>query len=82
MSSGSNFSVNCIVRISQTDANDFLFAGKAQNITDGINTKTFTNATGYIMMAKTSDSTKNCFNFPSGYSLSLKNSTTELIDFF
>ncbi len=38
MSSGSSFSVNCIVRISQTDENDFLFAGKAQSLTDGTNT--------------------------------------------
>ena len=29
MSSGSNFSVYCIVRTSQTDANDFFFAGKS-----------------------------------------------------
>ena len=29
MSSGSTFSVNCIVRTSQTDANDFFFAGKS-----------------------------------------------------
>ena len=35
LSSGSSFSVNCIIRTSQTDANDFFFAGKAQNMTDG-----------------------------------------------
>ena len=73
MSSGSSFSVNCIVRTSKTDANDFLFAGKAQSLTDGITTKTFSTTTGYVMKAKTSDSTKNCLNFPLGYSLSLQN---------
>ena len=35
MGSGSSFSVNCIVRTSLTDANDFYFAGKAQSLTDG-----------------------------------------------
>ena len=29
MSSGPSFSVNCIIRTSQTDGNDFYFAGKA-----------------------------------------------------
>ena len=29
MSSGSSFSVNCIMRTSLTDGNDFYFAGKA-----------------------------------------------------
>ena len=43
MSSGSQFSVNSIVRTSQTDPNDFYFAGKAQTLTDGANTQTFTN---------------------------------------
>ena len=38
MSSGLYFSVNCISRISLTDANDFFFAGKAQSLTDGIST--------------------------------------------
>ena len=38
MSSGSAFSVNCIVRSSLTDANDFMFAGKTQSMTDGTNT--------------------------------------------
>ena len=71
MSSGSSFKVNCFVRTSVTDANDFYFAGKAQSLTDGINTKTFTRATGYVMKGKTSDSNQNCFSFPSGYSLSL-----------
>ena len=70
MSSGSTFSVNSIVRTSQTDANDFFFAGKAQNLTDGTNTRTFMTEHGYIMRGKTSDSTKNCFNFSSGHSLS------------
>ena len=41
MSSGSSFSVNCIVRTSRTDANDFIFAGKAQKLTDGTTTKNF-----------------------------------------
>ncbi len=71
MSSGSTFSVNTIRKTSQTDANDFFFAGKAQILTDGINSKIFPTATGYLMKGKTSDSTKNCFSFPSGYSLSL-----------
>ena len=35
MSSGSSFSVNCIVRTSPTDVYDFFFAGKAQSLTDG-----------------------------------------------
>ena len=71
MSSGSSFSVNCIVRTSLTDGNDFYFAGKAQSLTDGTNTQTFTSGYGYVMKGKTTDSTKNCFSFPSGYSLSL-----------
>ena len=71
MGSGLSFSVNCISRTSLTDANDFLFAGKAQSLTDGISTQTFSSGTGYIMNAKTGDTTKNCFSFPSGYSLSL-----------
>ena len=29
MSSGKSFSVNCIIKISQIDGNDFIFAGKA-----------------------------------------------------
>ena len=37
MSSGLSFSVTSLTRTSQTDANDFLFAGKAKNLTDGIN---------------------------------------------
>jgi hypothetical protein len=57
MSSGSAFSVNTFTRTSLTDANDFLFAGKAQSLTDGTTTKTFTTATGYVMKAKTTDST-------------------------
>jgi hypothetical protein len=57
MSSGSGFSVNTLARTSLTDANDFLFAGKAQSLTDGITTKTFPTATGYVMKAKTTDST-------------------------
>ena len=55
MSSGLSFSVNSIVRTSQTDANDFLFAGKAQSLTDGTIMKTFPTPTGYVMMAKTND---------------------------
>ena len=38
MSSGLSFSVNCIIRTSLTDGNDFYFAGKAQSLTDGTNT--------------------------------------------
>ena len=79
MSHGSYFKVNTITRSSLADANDFYFAGKAINLTDGINTKTLATATGYVMAAKTSDKTKNCFNFPFGYSLSLQNTCT--IDF-
>ena len=71
MSSGSTFSVNSIIRTSLTDPNDFYFAGKAQSLTDGTNTKTFLTATGYVMKGKTSDTTQNCLNFISGYSLSL-----------
>ncbi len=76
MSHGFYFSVNTIARTSLTDANDFYFAGKAINLSDGINTKTLPNATGYVMAGKTSDKTKSYFNFPSGYSLSLKNTCT------
>jgi hypothetical protein len=36
ISSGLTFSVNSITRTSQTDANDFYFVGKAQNLTDGV----------------------------------------------
>jgi hypothetical protein len=57
MSSGSGFTVNTLARISRTDANDFLFAGKAQSLTDGTLTKTFPTATGYVMKGKTTDST-------------------------
>ena len=71
MSSGSSFSVNSIIWTSLTDANDFLFAGKALNLTDGTIIKSFPTATGYVMKGKTSDSTLNCYSFPSGYSLSL-----------
>ena len=56
MSSGSGFTVNTLARTSLTDANDFLFAGKAQSLTDGTLTKTFPTATGYVMKAKTTDS--------------------------
>ena len=55
MSSGQFFSVNTIVRISQTDPNDFFFAGKARSFTDGTTTKSFPSAYGYIMKAKTTD---------------------------
>ena len=57
MSSGSAFSVNIIVRTSLSDGNDFFFAGKAQSLSDGKITKTFSKATGYVMKAKTTDST-------------------------
>ena len=57
MSSGSGFNVNTLARTSLTDANDFLFAGKAQSLTDGTTTKTFPTATGYVMKVKTTDST-------------------------
>jgi hypothetical protein len=76
MASGLTFSVTSLTRTSQTDANDFLFAGKAQSLTDGINTQTFPTRYGYVMMAKTSNSNINCFSFPSGYSLSLANTCT------
>ena len=79
MSHGSYFSVNTITRSSLTDANDFYFAGKAINLSDGINPKTLPTATGYVMAGKTSDKTKSCFSFPSGYSLILQNTCT--IDF-
>jgi hypothetical protein len=48
-SSGSLFSVNSLVRTSQTDANDFLFAGKAKSLTDGTTTLTFNTSYGYVM---------------------------------
>ena len=71
MSSGLSFRVNTIFRTSLTDANDFIFAGKAQSLSDGTNTQTFPTSYGFVMKGKTSDSNKNCFSFPSGYSLSL-----------
>jgi hypothetical protein len=71
--------VTSLTRTSQTDANDFLFAGKAKSLTDGINTQTFPTSYGYVMKAKTSDPNLNCFTFPLGYSLSLANTCT--IDF-
>ena len=71
MSSGLSFRVNTIIRTSLTDANDFVFAGKAQSLSDGTNTQTFATSYGYVMKAKTSDYNKNCFTFPGGYSLSL-----------
>jgi hypothetical protein len=58
-------------RTSLTDANDFLFAGKAKNLTDGTTSLTFTTGSGYVMKGKTSDPSQNYFSFPSGYSLSL-----------
>ena len=42
MSSGLFFSVNSITRTSKTDPNDFYFAGKARDLTDGKTTQTFT----------------------------------------
>ena len=76
MASGAHFRVTSLTRTSQTDANDFLFAGKAQFLTDGVNTQTFPTSYGYVMKAKTSDSNRNCFSFPIGYSLSLANTCT------
>ena len=77
MTSGLSFSVTSLTRTSQTDANDFFFAGKAQILTDGINNKTFPTSYGYVMKAKTSDSNINCFSFTIGYSLSLANTCTQ-----
>ena len=79
MASGLSFSVTSLTRTSQTDANDFLFAGKAQSLTNGTNTKTFPTSYGYVMSAKTSDSNQNSFSFPGDYSLSLANTCT--VDF-
>ncbi len=59
ISSGLAFSVTSLFRTSMTDANDFLFAGKAQSLTDGINTQTFFTSYGYVMNGRTSDSNKN-----------------------
>jgi hypothetical protein len=73
MASGLPFSVTSLTRTSLTDANDFLFAGKAKSLTDGINNQTFSTSYGYVMKAKTSDSNINCFSFFYGYSLSLAN---------
>jgi hypothetical protein len=77
MASGLTFSVTSLTRTSQTDANDFLFAGKAKSLTNGTDTKTFATSYGYVMKAKTSDSNINYFSFPIGYSLSLANTCTE-----
>jgi hypothetical protein len=55
MASGLPFSVTSLTRTSLTDANDFLFAGKAKILTDGTNTQTFATSYGYVMKAKTSD---------------------------
>ncbi len=63
MASGLPFSVTSLTRTSQIDPNDFLFAGKAKSLTDGINTKTFPSSYGYVMKGKTSDLSKNCFSF-------------------
>jgi len=41
MGSGSSFSVNAILITSVSNANDFLFAGKAKNLTDEITTYSF-----------------------------------------
>ncbi len=79
MASGLSFSVTSLTRTSQADANDFLFAGKAKSLTDGINIQTFPTSYGYVMKAKTIDSNINCFSFSIGYSLSLANMCT--IDF-
>ncbi len=73
MASGLPFSVTSLTRTSVIDANDFLFAGKAKSLTDGINTQTFSKSYGYVMKAKTSDSNTNCFTFLGDYSLSLAN---------
>ncbi len=59
ISSGLAFNVTSLFRISMTDANDFLFAGKTQSLTDGINTQTFVTSYGYVMKGRTSDSDKN-----------------------
>ena len=75
-SSGSAFSVNSLVRTSQTDANDFLFAGKAKSLTDGKTTLTFPTGYGYVMKGKTTDTIKNCLYVSSGSSLSLQNACT------
>ncbi len=55
LASGLPFSVTSLTRTSQTDANDFLFAGKAKSLTDGTNTQTFLTSYGYVLKAKTSD---------------------------
>ncbi len=55
ISSGSSFTVNTLTRTSLIDANDFLFAGKAQSLTDGITTKTFPTGIGYVMKGKTTE---------------------------
>ncbi len=77
MDSGQFFGVNSILRTSQTDPNDFLFAGKSKSLTDGTITQIFLSVTGFIMKGKTSDFTQNCFSFTSGYALSLSNLCTE-----
>ena len=69
MGSGSSFSVNTIVSISATNANDFYFAGKTNSLTDGTRTKTFSSEVGFVMKAITINQEENCFSFSSGYSL-------------
>ena len=55
VSSGLFFSVNSIARTSQTDPNDFYFAGKARSLTDGKTTQIFPTGYGYVMKGITSD---------------------------
>jgi hypothetical protein len=55
IASGLPFSVTSLTRTSLTDANDFLFAGKAQSLTDGTSTQTFSTSYGYVMKGKTSE---------------------------
>ena len=47
--------VNYIIRTSQTDANDFLYAGEAESFTDGKITKKFNYSKAFVMMGKTSN---------------------------
>lgn len=53
MGSGTSFSVNTIVSTWTTNANDFYFAGKAKNLTDGTKTKIFLSEVGFVMKAIT-----------------------------
>ena len=71
MGYGPIFSVNTIVSRSTTNANDFYFAGKTKNLTDGTKIKTFSSSVGFVMKAMIANQDESCFSFSTGYALSL-----------